>query len=194
MNIFQIAMLALVATMLTGCVYQVRQEPKPVARAHTGLPDYAASDVREIVAYAGYVGGLSDVERVAECNKLLHAEMGKPNSVSLQLHLAWIMMLTPACGGPEKAAPMLESMRDRVLQPGVRNLVRYQVAFAHGLIALSEQNQTLEARVEDLEEKKTALQKRLKANDNERAQLKATLDALKKIEKTFHQRNESGIP
>ena len=194
MKIFYITTLVLVAIFSTGCVYQVPLEPKPVTKSLSGLPDYRSSDVRAIVLYAGYVGGLSDNERVAECEKLMQGEIGSPNSLSLQLHLGWVMMLTPACGGPEKAVPMLKSIRDRVLQPELRNLITYQVAFAQGLIVLSEQNRTLKDQVEGLEVQETTLQKRLKANDNELAQLKATLDALKQIEKTFHQRNESGVP
>ena len=194
MKIFQIMLLVLVSILSSACVYEIPRKAKPAPMVDTGLPDYRRHDLGEMASYSGYIGGLSGHERLAECKKLLSGDVGDPNSTSLQLHAAWIMMLTPECGGPEKAVLILGPLRDRDLPSDLKNLVRYQVSFAYRMIAVAEQRQNLQTRINDLEVKEAALQKRLKENDNELSQLKATLEALKKIEKSFHQRNESGIP
>jgi hypothetical protein len=194
MTSFRIFVLVLISVLPGGCLHSVPNNENSIQTAFVGPFDYLQDDLRAITLYAGYIAGLSTIERVTECNRLIRGEAGSVTSVPVRLHTALIMMLTPECGGPQKALLIFESINDRVLQKELRSLVRYQIALANWLIRRSEQSEFLEKQIGTLETNTEILKQELKTKDTELDQLKATLDALKEIEKTFHQRNESGVP
>lgn len=193
MMAFRIVIFVLTSLLPLGCVNRAPQDAKPVQAVVAGPPDYRRYDLTTMTHYGDYVAGLSPSERVTECNKLISGGEGDSKNQSIRLHIAFIMMLSAECGGPEQALPIFESMRDQVLQNEMRSLVRYQVALAYRLIEHSEQSEVLLQQIARLKTKSASLNKRLKAKNDELEQLRATLDALKKIEKIFHQRDESGV-
>lgn len=194
MKVYQVLFIILVLLLQGACSYLVPQEKKPVPVEVAGPPDFLQYDLKTIALFSGYIAGLSSFERVIECDKLLSGEAGDISSFSIRLHTALVTMLTPECGGPEKALVIFESMKDKVSQKELKSLVRFQTALANRLIARSERSEILKQQIDSLTKKNEVLKKQLKTKENELEQLKATLDALKQIEKTFHQRNEVGVP
>lgn len=194
MKLFRISIIVLVLLSQGACIYLVPKEKIPHPAVIAGPPDFLQYDLKTLTLYGGYVAGLSSFERVIECDKLLSGEAGDISSFSIRLHTALVMMLTPECGGPEKASIIFESMRDKVLQKELKSLARYQSVLANRSVGRSEQSKILKQQIESLKRKDDILRKQLKTKESELNQLKATLDALKQIEKTFHQRNEVGVP
>ncbi|MGR9105515.1 MAG: hypothetical protein ACU843_01150 [Gammaproteobacteria bacterium] len=190
MTILRISVIVSAAILAGGCVNlspRVEKPPRnPVSEPH----EYRRLELESVTLYGGYIAGLSGSERLAECKRLMHGEVGNPEDLSIRLHTAMIMTLTPECGGPETALPILESLRSEVLPPELRSLVKYQLVLASDLVVRAEKSGDLEKQIERQEIDIESLKNRLHAKDNELLQLKATLDALKKIEKTFHKRNE----
>lgn len=176
-----------------GCANQSPRNPEPVQAAVTGPPNYRHFDLPALAHYGGYVAGLSEEERITECNKLASGREGDVNSLPIRLHIAFNMMLTTGCGSPEQAMLILESIPDHELRGDVKGLIKYQVALAGRLIERLDHSDTLERRIGSLKKRTVSLNKRLKAKNSELNQLKTTLDALKKIEESFHQRSESSM-
>lgn len=194
MKVYRLLIIILLMMFQGGCAYLMPKEKKPIQAEMTGPPEFLQYDLKTIALFSGYIAGLSSFERVIECDKLLSGEAGDISSFSIRLHTALVMMLTPECGGPEKALLIYESLQDKVSQKELKSLVRFQSALANRLIARSERSEILKQQINSLTKKNDLLKKQLKAKENELGQLKATLDALKQIEKTFHQRNEVGGP
>jgi hypothetical protein len=194
MKFFQLSFIVLLVVSLGGCLSSVgngRGETQTVAFEPL---DQSLDDVRTISLYGGFVAGLSAVDRVAECGRLSRGEAGDTSSVEIQIRTAMAMMLAPECGGPQKAVWILESVRERVFQTELKNLVAYELALADHMAKQAEKRQVLEKKIAALGTDAAVLKKELKIKDQELQQLKATLNALKEIEKTFHQRDESGTP
>ncbi|MCI0653066.1 MAG: hypothetical protein L0Y39_01115 [Methylococcaceae bacterium] len=194
MMAFRVVLIVLASLLPLGCVTEAPRGSKPVQAAVFGPPDYRHFDLATMTHYAGYVAGLSAVERITECNKLIRGEEGDSNSLSIRFHIAFVMLLTAECGGPEQALPIFESIRGQALQNDLRSLVAYQVALASRLIEHSGQNEILQQQIGSLNRKAELLNQRLKTKNSELEELETTLDALKKIEKTFHQRSEPDGP
>ncbi len=194
MKFFQISFIVMLAVLPGGCLFSGAKDQGKAQTVVFEPVDDGLDDIRTISLYGGYFAGLSALDRVAECGRLIRGEAGNITGVSIQIRTALAMMLTPECGGPEKAVLILESVRKRLLQTEIRNLVRYELALANQLVKQAEQSEVLEKELAELGTNAAILKQELKLKDQELQQLKAKLNALKEIEKTFHQRDELGIP
>lgn len=194
MKVLRTAILILISSCVGGCVRLSPPHDKPLQPRISGPIDYHRSDLKSVTEYAGYVAGLTGSERKLECNRLIQGEEGDLNSVSIRLHIVLVMILSPECGGMERALMILVSIRDRELPVETSPLFKYLAMLANDLIAGPDQNEILEQKIDTLETKADSLEKRLKKKDKKLDRLQGTLEALKQIEKSFHQRDEFGVP
>lgn len=193
MKFFRLSIIVLLSILQGGCIFPILQKSNGIRGGGNEPFDYGLDDMNTVVLYGGFIAGLTESERVNECEQLMGGEKGDVNSLSIQLRTALVMVLTPECGGPKKALLILETIRERVLAPELRSLVRYQVMLANWMIETAQQTENLQQEIKTVVSSAASLKKELQLRDDELVQLKATLNALKEIEKTFHQRNESGM-
>ena len=194
MMVLRALFLVFVFTSQIGCVKLIPEPKKPSVQRVEEPHGYSAYDIRTMARYAGYLAGLSSSGLVTECNYLISDETRYPESIGVRLHTAFVMILTPPCGGPTKAWAILQSVQKHITDRDLLSLLQYQAALANNLIVESERGYRFEENVNGLLKKNADLQTEIDQTETQLKQLKATLDALKKIEKTFHQRNGSEVP
>lgn len=174
----------------TACNYLIPKSTHPPVDEIVGPPSFINYDLKTMALYSGYVAKLTSFERVIECDKLVSGEAGDTSSIGIRLHTAFVMILTPECGGPEKAIKILESTQQKIInKKALTGLLAFQTNLAATLRDNQINLQDIESTLGKTKRKNSRLKNKLTAKDAELKQLEATLDALKRIEKTFHQRN-----
>ncbi len=159
------------------------------------LPSIFDYDLETMGLYGYYLVRLSQAERVDECRKLNDVHAADPNSIGALLHLAYVMALTPECGGSQKAMNILRGAKVQTKNQALAGSMQYQIKLFQQINTALESNSTIQDQVTTLEQKNESLRNKLKQKNvdlKELEQLRAKLDALKSIEKTFHQRNGGG--
>lgn len=189
-EVSRVLLMGLACLLPAACTYVVPKVVPQPQKQSEGPPGSVKYDLRTLALYSGFVAGLTAEERETECMKLVRGEAGDPASIGVRLHTALVMQITPQCGGPEKAIPLFEGARKRLSSdPPLSAYLAYQSHLAWTLVEEKQKKTVDQDALNRATSRNTRLKNQLAARDAELKQLKATLDALKRIEKTFHQRD-----
>ncbi len=195
MMFLRILTIVLMIFGLTACAEIVSNVLHSERQKTEKPPSIFDSGLETMGFYGRYVIQLSQAERVYECRKLNNAHAVDPNSIGVRLHLAYVTSLTPECGGSQKAMELLDAAQNQTKNPALAGSLQYQLQLLQQINTQLERNSKLQDQVSTLEKQNESLKNKLKLKDaelEELEKLRAKLDALKSIEKTFHQRNGSG--
>jgi len=146
-------------------------------------------DLDTLGGYNLHLSKISQLARIAECDKLNTVNGVDSSNIGVRLHLAYVTSLTPECGGPQKALEIFELTSPNVTNRALSGFLSYQSELLKQINTESEQKSKHEEELNELEQRTQSLKTKLKQKDTELEELRAKLDALKSIEKTFHQRN-----
>jgi|GEM_PF-1663807 len=195
MNFLRILIIGLMIFGLTACAEIMSNVRRHFERQK--IEESASifgSDLDAMGLYGHHVIKLSEAERVYECYKLDDAHDADPDSIDVSLHLAYLMALTPQCGGSHKAMDILNAVQNQIENQALIGSLQYQMQLLQQINKGLESNSAIQVQMRNLKRKYKALKNKLKQKNaelEELEKLRAKLDALKSIEKTFHQRNGS---
>ena len=189
MNVFRILVILLIALSTAACTHLLpaaMQSEVKTPQKSSSIFDY---DLDTLGDYNLYLSRISRLARIAECDKLNTISGVDTNNIGVRLHLAYVTSLTPECGGTQKALEIFEVTRPNVTDKALSGFIYYQSELLQRIDTELEQNSIHQDKLGEVERQNQLLKTKLNQKDTELDELRAKLDALKSIEKTFHQRN-----
>lgn len=189
MNALRIVVAVWLVMVVSGCTRYLpiglpAQETIP--RKSSSIFDF---DLDTLGEYNLHLAGLPPSDRIDECAKLTTIHTVDKKSIGVLLHLAYVTALTPECGGTQKAVEIFESVQSIVKDSALLGFLGHQTKLLQDINSQSEQISKQKDLLDQSQKQTQLFKNKLKQKDTELAELRAKLDALKSIEKTFHQRN-----
>ncbi len=189
MNVFRILVMLSIVLSAIACSRlwpAAMQSQAKTPQKSSSIFDF---DLDTLGGYNLHLSKISQLARIAECDKLNTVNGVDSSNIGVRLHLAYVTSLTPECGGPQKALEIFELTSPNVTNRALSGFLSYQSELLKQINTESEQKSKHEEELNELEQRTQSLKTKLKQKDTELEELRAKLDALKSIEKTFHQRN-----
>ncbi len=163
-----------------------------------GIPPYIIEHEYEdelinIIKYSGRLSALSEALRLTECKNLKQGA-GNYTGLSVQLRLAFTLLVSPECGELSEALNLFKESTVSVEDQDLQHLIAFQLILIDRMLEGAERQKEKQQTIAQHEQKEKQLQSELSTVRLELETLQSKLEALKSIEQTLIQRKESTVP
>lgn len=183
--------LSLSLSMLAGCAGQPPKPPSPPpAPVYSSAqePEYGLYAFPELVSYLGYLAELQPFQRQAECEWLKRYHAVAPG-LGVKLHLAFALLLAPACGGNEldQAAALFKAGMVQIQDPPTRRFLAYHAELAQHRYGIDRYHEELTRKLDrQWKQANQNLTRRLQECNEALKDARSKLEALKAIEQSLN--------
>lgn len=151
-------------------------------------PNYGLYALPELISYLGYLAELEPFQRQAECEWLKRYHTAAPG-LGAKLHLAFALLLAPACGGDEldQAIALFEASLAQIHEPQTRYLLLYHIELVRQRSNANQYHEELAKKLDQQWKKANrSLTQRLQECNEALREARSKLEALKAIEQSLN--------